>query len=129
MLVQPISDKTSYTGQVIVLGKISSTQNHLFNLHKANLMQMIKDKPYDLFVKQSNSRQTITLMTEKDAKTGYFVRKNKQNFEECAGYAIEDKDRRLIVEKQQKEKEAQERAELLYMAHRSSLINSIFSGI
>lgn len=129
MLIQPISDKTSYTGQVIVLGKISKTQNYLFNLHKANLIQIMKDKPYDLFAKQSKSRKTITLMTEKDAKTGYFVRKNKQNFEECAQLTIKDKDKKLLNESIQDQKKAREMADFMYVAHQMKIMKNFFMGL
>jgi len=114
MQVSSISNQQNFNGNVVILGKISTTQNALFNIHKAAVERMIASKPYDIFVKQSKSKKTITLSADKDCKTGYFVRKNKQNFEEAAGYVINDKDKKLAIEKlesekikQQKEKEMQ----------------------
>lgn len=91
MKTNPIStNNTNFNGIVIVKNKISSNQNHLFNLHKENLRKMIKDMPFDLFVEQSKSTKTISLSTNVAGANAYIVRKNKQNFEEAAYFAIED---------------------------------------
>lgn len=115
MLVQPISDKQNFNGKVIVLGKISKTQNYLFNLHKAKLEEMMANKTYDLFVRQSKSGKTILLNTDKDSQIGYFVRKNKQNFEECTNYVINSKDKEIALQEQEKQKETLRNSEILYM--------------
>lgn len=91
MKTNPISTKnTNFSGNIIVKNAISSNQNYLFNLHKDNLTKMIKDMPFDLFVEQSKSKKTISLSTGVEGANAYIVRKNKQNFEEAAYYAIED---------------------------------------
>ena len=98
----------SFDGKINVIGKISKSQNYLFNLHRSNLDKMIENKPYDLFVKQSNSKKTIMVSTDKDFKIHYMVRKNKQNFEECANYEIQRKDAKLKEEEILKRKELEE---------------------
>jgi len=90
MQVQPITTNLNFDGKVIVKNKISVSQNYLFNLHKKNLDYMIKDLPFDLFVEQSKSKKTISLTTNVENTSSYIVRKNKQNYEEAAGLAIED---------------------------------------
>lgn len=97
MKISPIDNKQNFNGRVIVLGKISAAQNYLFNLHRKNLEKMISDMPFDLFVKQSRSKNTIMIATDKAIKyknstPHYMVRKNEQNFEEAAGYAIKAKE-------------------------------------
>lgn len=81
------------------MNKISSQQNYLFNLHKLNLIKMIEDMPFDLFVEQSKSKKTISLFTNVEDTYTYFVRKNKQNFEKIARYAIDDAKERLMTGK------------------------------
>ena len=90
MQVQPISTNLNFDGKVIIKNKISTTQNYLFNLHKSKLESMIKDMPFDLLIEQSKSKKTISVSTNVENTYSYIVRKNKQNFEEAAGYAIED---------------------------------------
>ena len=90
MQVQPILTNLNFDGKVIVKNKISLNQNHLFNLHKKNLESMIKDMPFDLLIEQSKSKKTISVSTNVEEASVYIVRKNKQYFEEVAGYAIED---------------------------------------
>lgn len=90
MKINPISDNQTFEGKVVVKNVISSQQKHLFNLHKKNLEKQIKEMPFDLFVEQSKSKKTINLSTNVDGASTYFVRKNEQNFEEVAGYAISD---------------------------------------
>lgn len=95
MQVSSVSNSQNFNGRVIVLDKISANQKYLLNLHKKALECMIADKPYDLFVKQSKSRKTITLSADKDCKSGFMVYKGKQNFEEVAELVILDKDLKL----------------------------------
>ena len=95
MLVSKIDNKQNFNGKVLVIGKISKTQNYLFGLHRKNLERMIADKPYDLFVRQSKSKKTIKISTDKKLKYGYFVRKNEQDFERVAENAICSKDKHL----------------------------------
>ncbi len=90
MHISPISTLTNFKGKVIVKNKISANQNYLFNLHKSKLEDMIKGMPFDLLVEQSKSKKTISVSTNIENASAYIVRKNKQNFEEVAGYAIED---------------------------------------
>ena len=90
MQISPISTNSTFNGRVIVKNKLSSNQNYLFNLHKEALDKMIKDMPFDLFVEQSKSGKTISLGTSVEQANTYFVRRNHQNFEEAAGFAIED---------------------------------------
>ena len=90
MKVNPITTNQNFEGKVILKNKISTQQNHLFNLHKSNLEKMIADMPFDLFVEQSKSKKTITLSTNVENAYSYIVKKNKQDFEEAASYAISD---------------------------------------
>lgn len=90
MKIQPISNNQNFNGKVIVKNKISTQQNYLFNLHKPALDKMIEKMPFDLFVEQSKSRKTITLSTNVEKANSYVVRKNKQDFEQAASYAISD---------------------------------------
>ena len=90
MYISPINNNQNFEGKVIVKNTISSNQNYLFNLHKKALENMIKDMPFDLFVEQSKSKKTISLSTNVENAYSYIVRKNKQNFEEAASFAIED---------------------------------------
>lgn len=90
MLVNPINNNQNFAGKVIVKNRISVQQNYLFSLHKPALEKMIEDMPFDLFVEQSKSRKTIKLSTNVKDADSYVVRKNKQDFETAAGYAIED---------------------------------------
>ena len=90
MKVLPLSTNLNFDGKVIVNSKISSNQNYLFNIHKKNLENMIKDMPFDLFVEQSKSGKTISLSTNVENAGAYIVKKNKQNFEEAASFAISD---------------------------------------
>ena len=90
MKLSRISTSPIFEGKIIVKNKISNNQKYLFNLHKQTLENMIKDMPFDLFVEQSKSKKTITLSTNVENASSYIVRKNKQNFEEVASYAISD---------------------------------------
>ena len=90
MKISQIDNNINFNGKVIVKKTISPNQKHLFNLHKNNLDNMIKDMPFDLFIEQSKSKKTISLTTNVENTSAYFVRKNKQNFEEAAGYVIEE---------------------------------------
>ncbi len=90
MQVQPISTNLNFDGKVIVKNKISVNQNYLFNLHRNKLEEMIKDMPFDLLIEQSKSKKTVSVSTNVENASAYMVRKNKQYFEEVAGYAIED---------------------------------------
>ncbi len=90
MKISQIDNNINFNGKVIVKNAISPNQKHLFNLHKNNLDNMIKDMPFDLFIEQSKSKKTISLTTNVENTSAYFVRKNKQNFEEAAGYVIEE---------------------------------------
>lgn len=90
MKVSQIDKNINFNGKVIVKNAISSNQKYLLNLHKNNLDNMIKDLPFDLFVEQSKSKKTISLYTNVENTVSYIVKKNKQNFEEAAGFAIED---------------------------------------
>lgn len=90
MKINQISDSQNFEGKLIVKNAINSQQKYLFNLHKSTLEKQIKDMPFDLFVEQSKSKKTVALSANvKDAEK-YFVRKNEQNYEEIAGYAISD---------------------------------------
>ena len=81
MSVNSISYQPNFNGKIVLKNKLSSNQNYLFNLHKSALEQKIKDMPFDLFVNLStNVKNTET----------FFVRKNKQNFEEIADLVILD---------------------------------------
>ena len=97
MDIEPVSNKQSFTGKIIIKNPISKTQNYLFNLHRPALEQKIKDMPFDLFVEQSKSRKTITLSTNVDGASSFFVRKNKQNFVEVADYVIEDSKKKSVL--------------------------------
>lgn len=91
MDVKAVSDgRQSFKGKVITKGQISTAQNYLFNLHRSVLEQKMKDLPFDLFVEQSKSRKTISLFADVTDASKYIVRKNEQNFEEVAEYAISD---------------------------------------
>jgi len=90
MEINSIKKQQTFEGSVILKNKISTQQNSLFKKHKPNLDQMIKDMPFDLFVEQSKSKKTISLSTNVEGTSAYFVRKNEQNFEEAAGYAISE---------------------------------------
>lgn len=90
MYVSPIKNNQNFEGQVIVKNKISANQRYLFNLHRSALEEMIKGLPFDLFVEQSKSKKTITISTNVENACSYIVRKNKQDFEEAAKYAISD---------------------------------------
>ena len=90
MKISQIDNNINFNGKVIVKNAISPNQKHLFNLHKNNLDNKIKDMPFDLFIEQSKSKKTISLTTNVENTSAYFVRKNKQNFEEAAGYVIEE---------------------------------------
>ncbi len=103
MKVNQVSDNQNFTGNVIVKGAISVQQKHLFDLHRHALEHKIKDMPFDLFVEQSKSKKTITLSTNVKDTKAYFVRKNQQNFEEVADFAIADaKHKTEIFKKTQK---------------------------
>ena len=90
MKTNPISTNPNFSGKIVIKNTISPNQKHLFDLHKPSLEAMIKDLPFDLFVEQSKSKKTIMLSTNVDGVHSYFVRKNKQNFVEIAGFLIED---------------------------------------
>lgn len=98
MLVSKIDNNQNFNGKLVVKGAISTTQNYLFGLHRKNLERMIADKPYDLFVRQSKSKRSIAISTDKNFKSWYFVRKNEQDFERKAEYAINSKDSQLEEE-------------------------------
>ncbi len=83
-----IANQQNFEGKVVLKNKISVQQNSLFKKHKPNLDKMIEEMPFDLFVEQSKNKKTISLSTNVEGTTSYFVRKNEQNFEEMAGYAI-----------------------------------------
>ena len=95
MLVSKVDNNQNFNGKLVVKGAISTTQNYLFGLHRKNLERMIADKPYDLFVRQSKSKKTIAISTDKNFKSWHFVHKNKQNFEEVAQYELDAKDKQL----------------------------------
>lgn len=88
MKVNSVGNQQNFEGKVVLKNKISVQQNSLFNKHKSNLDKMIEEMPFDLFVEQSKSKKTISLSTNVEGTASYFVRKNEQNFEEMAGYAI-----------------------------------------
>ncbi len=90
MKINSVSDQSNFTGKIVLKNKISKSQVSLFNLHKSALEQKIKDMPFDLFVEQSKSKKTITLSTNVENANAYIVKKNKQNFEEMADFAIAD---------------------------------------
>ena len=90
MKISTISNSQNFEGKLVVKNAISSQQRHLFNLHKENLEKQIKDMPFDLFVEQSKSKKTITLSTNVEGANAYIVRKNEQNFEKVASFAISD---------------------------------------
>lgn len=121
MQVYSISDKQSFNGSVIVSGKISAQQRHLFNLHKGALEKMVKDLPFDLFVEQSKSKKTIKLSTNVKDSISRQVYKNEQNFSEVA---------RLVVEDSKKKSEVYQKmvvAEKIVNMQKSLLLK-IFSG-
>lgn len=89
MNITPVTNNT-FEGKLILKNKISTQQNYLFNLHRPNVEKMIQGMPFDLFVEQSKSKKTISLTTNVQGANSYFVRKNKQNFEEIANLAIQD---------------------------------------
>ena len=121
MKVSPITNNQTFEGKVIVKNKISTQQNYLFSLHRPALEKMIEGLPFDLFVEQSKSRKTITLSTNvKDAQS-YIVRKNKQNFEESAGYAIGD------AKKKSPEYKMQVKAEEIFDVVKLRMIN-VYEG-
>lgn len=90
MDVSAVSNKQSFEGNIILKNKISVSQNHLFNLHRAAIEQKIKDLPFDIFVEQSKSKKTISLYANVEDANKYIVRKNKQDFEQIADYVIAD---------------------------------------
>ena len=90
MSVNSISYQPNFNGKIVLKNKISKSQVSLFNLYKSALEQKIKDMPFDLFVEQSKSKKTITLSTNVENANAYIVKKNKQNFEEMADFAIDD---------------------------------------
>lgn len=90
MKIKQIGISPNFDGKIVVKNAISSNQKHLFDLHKNNLDMMIKDMPFDLFVKQSKSKKTISLSASVDGASAYIVRKNKQDFETAASLAIEE---------------------------------------
>ena len=90
MKVSAISNNQNFEGKLIVKNVINPQQRHLFNLHKDALEKQIKDMPFDLFVEQSKSKKTITLSANVDGAYSYFVRKNEQDYEKVANYAISD---------------------------------------
>ena len=94
MRTNPISTNSVFNGKIVIKNTINPTQEYLFNKHKPTLESMIKDMPFDLFVKQSKSKKTITLSTNVEGAGSYIVRKNKQNYVEAAVYAIEDAKRK-----------------------------------
>ena len=90
MSVNSISYQPNFNGKIVLKNKISKSQVSLFNLYKSALEQKIKDMPFDLFVEQSKSKKTITLSTNVENANAYIVKKNRQNFEEMADFAIAD---------------------------------------
>lgn len=117
MRIHSITNNQNFEGTVVLKNKISSQQNYLFNLHKPNLERMIKDMPFNLLVEQSKSKKTISLSTNVQGTFSYIVRKNEQNFEEAAGYAIEDaKKKSELYKKQLKANEMLEYVKA-YMTH------------
>ena len=90
MKINTANANPSFSGKVILNNKISTAQNYLLNRYKNNLDNMIKDMPFDLLVKQSKSKKTISLTTNVDGALSYQVKKNEQDFIKAAGYAIED---------------------------------------
>ena len=90
MKISTISNKQNFEGKLIVKNAISPQQKYLFNLHKGALEKQIKDMPFDLFVEQSKSKKTISLCTNVEGANTYIVRKNEQDFEKAANFAISD---------------------------------------
>lgn len=101
MNVKPIETNQSFEGNVVVKGRISTQQNYLFSLHKPVLEMMIKDLPFDMFIEQSKSKKTISLSTNVEGVFSYFVRKNKQNFEEMATLLIDESKKKSEIYKKQ----------------------------
>ncbi len=90
MNINPVTNQQNFEGKVIVKNPISSQQNYLFQRHRHALETQIKDMPFDLYVEQSKSKKTISLTAGIKDANSYIVRKNKQDFEAAAGYAIAD---------------------------------------
>lgn len=90
MNISLVSSNVNFEGKVIIKNKISTSQNYLFNLHKKSLDNMIKEMPFDLLIEQSKSKKTISVTTNVENAFTYAVKKNEQNFEEIANYAISD---------------------------------------
>ena len=57
MQISKINNEQNFNGKIVVLGDISKSQKYLFNLHKSNLEQLMKNEPFDMFVKQSKSKK------------------------------------------------------------------------
>lgn len=101
MNISPINTNQNFQGSVIVKNTISLQQRYLFNLHRPALEKMMKDLPFDLFVEQSKSKKTITLSTNVEGASAYIIRKNEQDYEVTAGYAIADAKKHSEIYKKQ----------------------------
>lgn len=90
MKVNTVSNKQSFEGKVIIDGKINRLYRLLIDRNKPDIENRIKDLPFDIVVKESKSKKSITLTADVEGADTFVLKQRKPNVIETAGMAIED---------------------------------------
>lgn len=90
MKVNTVSNKQSFEGKVIIDGKINRLYRPLIDRNKPDIENRIKDLPFDIVVKESKSKKSITLTADVEGADTFVLKQRKPNVIETAGMAIED---------------------------------------
>lgn len=90
MKVNTVSNKQSFEGKVIIDGKINRLYRPLIDRNKPDIENRIKDLPFDIVVKESKSKKSLTLTADVEGADTFVLKQRKPNVIETAGMAIED---------------------------------------
>ena len=101
MRVDKIKNTQNFKGKFITVGKIYPQQRYLLQQYLPEMSKLIKDKPYDLFIKESKSKKSIIISTDKNFINKWFgVSKKEKNYIDATNNAIEQKELELAEAQQ-----------------------------
>lgn len=84
------TNQQNFDGKVIIKNKISRAHRSLVDRNRQKLDVQIKDMPFDVVVKESKTKQSLTLSTNVDGADTFVVSRRKHDIVETAGRAISD---------------------------------------
>ena len=89
MKINP-TNQQNFDGKIITDGKISRLHKPLVDRNRTTIETYIKDMPFDIVVKESKSKKSLTLSTNVEGADTFVVKNRKPNVLETAGMAITD---------------------------------------